>query len=137
VSVFVALLIVSPSWLVEPDGAALFLDGDHVARRIADGPEADASPELLPAMAEAYEVGTQGDAFVITGYGRAKHAIVVGYREPSRPRATTRSWPGWRSPPPDRARTGYRGRRSARAASRSRTSVGRIADWLIFDADAV
>jgi uncharacterized delta-60 repeat protein len=30
-----------------------------------------AQAELLPAVAEAYEVGLQGDAFIITGYGRA------------------------------------------------------------------
>lgn len=30
-----------------------------------------AQAELLPAVAEAYEVGMQGDAYVITGYGRA------------------------------------------------------------------
>ncbi|HEX2053138.1 MAG TPA: hypothetical protein VHJ78_05340 [Actinomycetota bacterium] len=30
-----------------------------------------ASAELLPAVAEAYEVGVQGDDFIITGYGRA------------------------------------------------------------------
>lgn len=30
-----------------------------------------AQAELLPAVAEAYEVGLQGDAYVITGYGRA------------------------------------------------------------------
>ncbi len=30
-----------------------------------------AQAQLLPAVAEAYEVGMQGDAFVITGYGRA------------------------------------------------------------------
>ncbi len=32
---------------------------------------------LLPAVAEAYEVGMQGDAFVITGYGRATEAEKV------------------------------------------------------------
>ncbi len=30
-----------------------------------------AQAQLLPAVAEAYEVGMQGDAYVITGYGRA------------------------------------------------------------------
>ena len=30
-----------------------------------------AQAQLLPAVAEAYEVGMQGDAFIITGYGRA------------------------------------------------------------------
>lgn len=30
-----------------------------------------ASAELLPAVSEAYEVGRQGDDFIITGYGRA------------------------------------------------------------------
>jgi uncharacterized delta-60 repeat protein len=36
-----------------------------------------AQAELLPAVAEAYEVGMQGDAFVITGYGRATEAEKV------------------------------------------------------------
>ena len=36
-----------------------------------------AQAELLPAVAEAYEVGLQGDAFVITGYGRATEAEKV------------------------------------------------------------
>jgi uncharacterized delta-60 repeat protein len=35
------------------------------------GDEGIASAELLPAVAEAYEVGLQGDSFIITGYGRA------------------------------------------------------------------
>lgn len=35
------------------------------------GEEGIASADLLPAAAEAYEVGLQGDSFIITGYGRA------------------------------------------------------------------
>jgi len=35
------------------------------------GDEGIATAEMLPAVAEAYEVGLQGDAFIISGYGRA------------------------------------------------------------------
>ncbi|HYN98044.1 MAG TPA: delta-60 repeat domain-containing protein, partial [Actinomycetota bacterium] len=35
------------------------------------GDEGIATAEMLPGVAEAYEVGLQGDAFIISGYGRA------------------------------------------------------------------